>query len=141
MTPSIPRESDPCRADNLVSVSTGCYLANQTCERGLIMTAAETYAAMVDVAKDQRIRLHGEEMPGARWDREVAQRFRYDPHRSLDASLDIIASYVEPQDVLIDVGGGAGRICLPMALRCREAIVVDVSQAMEGAFQECAVGR
>jgi hypothetical protein len=65
----------------------------------------------------------------------VAQRFRYDPHRSLDASLDLIASYVEPQDVLIDVGGGAGRICLPMALRCREGIVVDVSQAIEMALQ------
>ena len=103
-----------------------------------MMTAADTYAAMVDAANDQRRRLHGEEMPGARWDRETAQRFRYDPHRCLDASLDLIASYVEPQDVLIDVGGGAGRICLPMALRCREAIVVDVSRAMEEAFQACA---
>jgi len=41
--------------------------------------------------------------------------------------------------VFIDVGGGAGRLCLPMALRCREAMVVDVSQAMEEAFQECAM--
>jgi hypothetical protein len=102
------------------------------------MTAAETYAALVDAANAQRVRLRGEEAPGARWDHEVAQRFRSDPHRSLDANLDVIASYVEPQDVLIDVGGGAGRICLPLALRCREGIVVDVSQAMEEAFQECA---
>lgn len=98
------------------------------------MIAAETYAALVDAANAQRLRLHGEEAPGARWDHEVAQRFSYDPHRRLDANLDIIASYVEPQDVLIDVGGGAGRICLPMALRCREGIVVDVSPAMEEAF-------
>ena len=102
------------------------------------MTAADTYAALVDAANAQRVRLHGEEAPGARWDREVAQRFCYDPHRSLDANLDIIASYVESEDVLIDVGGGAGRICLPMALRCREGIVVDGSPAMEEAFQECA---
>ncbi len=102
------------------------------------MPAAETYAALVDAANAQRVRLHGEEAPGARWDHEVAQRFRHDPHRNLDANLDIIASYVEPHDVLIDVGGGAGRICLPMALRCREGVVVDVSQAMEEAFQECA---
>jgi hypothetical protein len=103
-----------------------------------MMTAAELYTDLVDAANAQRVRLRGEEAIGARWDREVAQRFRYEPHRRLDANLDIIASYVEPQDVLIDVGGGAGRICLPMALRCREGIVVDVSQAMEEAFQACA---
>jgi 2-polyprenyl-3-methyl-5-hydroxy-6-metoxy-1,4-benzoquinol methylase len=102
-----------------------------------MMTAAEIYAALVDAANAQRVRLRGEEAPGARWDREVAQRFRYDPYRSLDANLNIIASYVAPQDVLIDVGGGAGRICLPMALRCREGIVVDVSPAMEEVFQAC----
>src|SRR5688572_18261473 len=99
------------------------------------MTAAETYAALVDAANAQRLRLHGAEAPGARWDSAVAQRFRHDPHRNLDANLAVIASYVEPQDVLIDVGGGAGRICLPLALRCREGIVVDVSQAMAEAFQ------
>jgi len=103
-----------------------------------MMTAAETYAALVDAAHAQRVRLHGEEAPGARWDCEAAQRFRYDPHRSLDANLHIIASYVEPHDVLIDVGGGAGRLCLPMARRCREGIVVDASQAMGEAFLECA---
>ncbi|ETW94952.1 MAG: hypothetical protein ETSY1_32635 [Candidatus Entotheonella factor] len=102
------------------------------------MTAVDTYAAMVDAANAQRVRLHGEEAPGARWDHEVAQRFRSDPLRSLDANLDVIAAYVEPQDVLIDVGGGAGRICLPLALRCREGIVVDVSPAMEEAFRACA---
>jgi 2-polyprenyl-3-methyl-5-hydroxy-6-metoxy-1,4-benzoquinol methylase len=103
-----------------------------------MITAAETYATLVNAVNAQRVRLHGEEAPGARWDREAAQRFRHDPHRSLDANLNIIASYVEPQDVLIDVGGGAGRLCLPMALRCREGIVVDASQAMGEAFLECA---
>lgn len=102
------------------------------------MTAAETYTAMVDAANAQRLRLHGTEAPGARWDREVARRFQYDPHRNLDASLDIIASYLEPEDVLIDVGGGAGRVCLPLARRCQEGIVVDVSEAMEAAFHACA---
>ena len=103
-----------------------------------MMTAVETYAALVDAANDQRLRLQGEEVPGARWDRDAARRFTYDPYRPLDANLDIIASYVEPQDVLIDVGGGAGRICLPMALRCREGIVVDGSRDMQEAFEASA---
>jgi hypothetical protein len=102
------------------------------------MTAAETYVALVDAANAQRARLQGEETPGARWDREAAERFRGDPHRSLDPNLKVIASYLEPEDVLIDVGGGAGRICFPMALRCQEGIVVDASQAMGEVFQECA---
>jgi hypothetical protein len=99
------------------------------------MTAVETYAALVDAANAQRTRLRGEESPATRWNREVAQRFTLDPHRTLDKNLEIIAAYVEPNDVLIDVGGGAGRLSLPLALRCREAIVVDVSQDMEEAFQ------
>ena len=66
----------------------------------------------------------------------VAQRF--DPHRDSDAPSSTIASYVEPDDVVIDVGGGAGRVALPLALRCREVINVDSSPAMKHAFEECA---
>lgn len=102
------------------------------------MTAVETYAALVDAANAQRTRLRGEEPPATRWNREIAQRFTSDPHRHLDENLAILATYVEPHDVLIDVGGGAGRLSLPLALRCREAIVVDVSQNMEEAFRVCA---
>jgi SAM-dependent methyltransferase len=102
------------------------------------MTAVETYAALVDAASAQRTRLRGEEQPATRWNREAAQRLTCDPHRNLDENLEIIAAYVEPHDVLIDIGGGAGRLALLMALRCREAIVVDVSQAMEEAFRACA---
>jgi hypothetical protein len=103
-----------------------------------MMTAAETYAALIDAANAQRLRLRGEDVPGERWDHDTARRYIYDPYRPLDANLDVIASYVEPPDVLIDVGGGAGRICLPMALRCREGIVVDGSRDMQKAFEATA---
>jgi hypothetical protein len=99
------------------------------------MTAVETYAALVDAAHAQRARLRGEEQPATRWNREVAQRYALDPHRTLDKNLEVLATYVEPHDVLIDVGGGAGRLSLPLALRCREAIVVDASHNMEEAFR------
>ena len=68
----------------------------------------------------------------------MAQRFRYDPHRSLDANLQVVASYVQPDDVLIDVGGGAGRVSLPLALRCRQVINVDSSPGMLAEFEVCA---
>ena len=103
------------------------------------MTAAEAYAARIDAVNAQRARLYGGlEPPGMRWGRDAAERFSYDPHRGLDANLDTIASYIQPEDVLIDVGGGAGRICLPMALRCREGVVVDGSPAMGEVFREVA---
>jgi 2-polyprenyl-3-methyl-5-hydroxy-6-metoxy-1,4-benzoquinol methylase len=104
------------------------------------MTAAEQYAASVDAVNAQRTRLHGQQLPDDRWGGETAQRYRYDPHRSLDANLEVIASYVQREDVLIDVGGGAGRVSLPLALRCRELVNVDASTGMLAAFEALAAG-
>jgi len=67
-----------------------------------------------------------------------AQSFKMDPRRPLDALLGKIASYVRVDDVLIDVGGGAGRLSLPLALRCREAVVIDPSAGMREVFDATA---
>jgi hypothetical protein len=101
------------------------------------MTAVETYAALVDAASAQRSRIHGHQPAEDRFGGSVAQRFRFDPHRSLDANLQVVASYVQPEDVLVDVGGGAGRIGLPLALRCRQVINVDASPGMLAEFEAC----
>jgi 2-polyprenyl-3-methyl-5-hydroxy-6-metoxy-1,4-benzoquinol methylase len=102
------------------------------------MTAVETYAACVDAVNAQRARIHREQADGDPWGGPVARRFRYDPHRGLDANLAVIASYIQPEDVVIDVGGGAGRVSLPLALRCREVINVDSSPAMGMEFDAAA---
>lgn len=96
------------------------------------MTAASAYAAMVDACAEQRARL-GLRDRGARWDRRAAM-FRVDPKRDLDPNLAALASYVEPADSVLDVGGGAGRIGLPLALRCREVINVEPSAGMREQF-------
>src|SRR5262245_19235202 len=57
----------------------------------------------------------------------IASRFRADPKRELDPFLRKLASFVRPDDVLVDIGGGAGRNSLPMARRCREVINVEPS--------------
>src|SRR5919108_3999813 len=101
------------------------------------MTAAEIYAARIDAVRAQRARLHGAP-PDDPWGGPVAQRFRADPHRPLDANLAVLASYIRPEDVLIDVGGGAGRVALPLALRCREVITVDASPGMGAQFTAAA---
>ena len=83
------------------------------------MTAANDYAAMVDAVNAQRALIRHGQQTDDPWSGQ-AQRFRFDPHRNLSANLEIIASHVHLEEVLLDVGGGAGRFGLPLALRCRE---------------------
>jgi hypothetical protein len=68
----------------------------------------------------------------------IAPRFRADPKRELDPFLEKLTSYLRPDDVLVDVGGGAGRNCLPMASRCREVINVEPSAGMVAEFRASA---
>jgi hypothetical protein len=90
------------------------------------MTATETYAARINAVHAQWARLHGAPQPDDPWEGPVARRFRADPHRTLDTNLAVLASYVQPEDALLDVGG-ARRVALPLALRCREMTTVDAS--------------
>lgn len=101
------------------------------------MTAADAYAARIDAVNAQRARLRSEEPSGDRWSGALARQFRMDPYRELAPNLAIIASYVQPDDVFVDVGGGSGRVCLPLALRCREIINVDPSPGMRAEFEGC----
>ena len=100
-------------------------------------TAAERYADQYDAVWEQWGRLFG--LPsGDIWAGDVAAQFRFDPRRELDANLAVLASYVEPEDVLVDVGGGAGRVSLPLALRCREVLTVEPSPGMASEYSSLA---
>lgn len=98
------------------------------------ITAAAKYAAYQDAIAAQRSRIYGQEPSEDPWRAATARLFRFDPHRSLDPNLEVIASYVQPNDVVVDVGGGAGRVSLPLALRCRKAVLVDPSPGMGAEF-------
>ena len=97
-------------------------------------SAAEKYAAMLDAVDEQQQRLFGPR-PTDIWTGQSAAQFRFDPHRELDPNLAALASYVEPDDVVVDVGGGAGRISLPLALRCREVLTVEPSAGMAAEYE------
>ena len=101
------------------------------------MTAAERYRSMVDAVDAQRRELGLDAYDAARWSRN-APSYRSDPRRPLDANLALLAEYVRADDHVIDVGGGAGRIGLPLALRCRALTNVEPAPGMGEAFLELA---
>ena len=105
-------------------------------------SAAEEYAALCDAVQEQQLRLFGP-LPADIWTGQSAAQFRFDPHRELDANLSALASFVRPDDAVVDVGGGAGRVSLPLALRCREVLTVEPSAGMaaeyEGSRQESGI--
>jgi hypothetical protein len=100
------------------------------------MTAAEYYAARVDAVLAQRARLRGVEPSGDLFgDLEPDHPLlKADPRRPLDGNLQALANLIEPSDAIVDVGGGAGRMSLPLALRCRSVTNVDSSAKMGAAF-------
>ena len=100
-------------------------------------SAVETYAARVDAVLTQRTRLRGPAPPGDLFDGLPPGHplLNADPLRPLEPSLEIIASYVQPDDLIVDVGGGAGRYGLPLGLRCRGVVDVDPSAGMLRAFE------
>ena len=43
---------------------------------------------------------------------------------------------VEPRHTVLDVGAGAGRVSLPMSLRCRQVVAVEPSASMRAVLEE-----
>lgn len=102
------------------------------------MSAVDMYAARVDAVLAQRTRLRGAAPPDDPFAGFPADHpiIKSDPRRAFEPNMAIIASYVEPDDVVLDVGGGGGRYSLPLALHCREVINIDPSDGMLAGFEE-----
>ena len=99
--------------------------------------AAAAYRAQVEALLSQRTRLRGAQPEGDLFGRLPKDHplLVTDPRRPPEPNLAIIASYIEPEDVILDIGGGAGRFSLPLARRCREVVNVDPSEGMLAGFE------
>ncbi len=96
------------------------------------MNAAERYNAMVKARQDQQARLA---TPFGEWYWErFAHTYRFDPYREPEPQLAETLKHIEPGDDIIEIGGGAGRIGLPLALRARSLRNVEPSAAMREQF-------
>jgi SAM-dependent methyltransferase len=81
-------------------------------------------------ANNAQVERYSEQAPRADHYAPLVQRFQVDPRRQGDAVLDALFTLARPDDTWLDIGAGAGRIALPLALRVREVLALDASPGM-----------
>ena len=64
--------------------------------------------------------------------------FTQDPTRTSDSEINTLLKYLQPDDTILDVGGGAGRLALPIALNSKHVEIVDPSAGMLDSLTETA---
>jgi len=100
------------------------------------MTAVERWNHMVVEEHAQTDRLRDPApSPSDHW-HGMTDSFRMDPRRTDDPLLDALLARLQPHHTVIDVGAGAGRLALPIALRCASVAAVEPSQSMASALAE-----
>ncbi len=99
-------------------------------------TAAQRWKAMVEAEHAQTDRLRDQATPHQDHWQGMTISFKSDPRRSGDTLLDRLALEIQPRHTVIDVGAGAGRLALPLALRCLNVAAVEPSPSMAQAFLE-----
>lgn len=75
------------------------------------------------------------DVPADFW-QTLARNFRVPGDPSADPTPDALAALIGPDDRVIDVGAGGGRITIPLARRCRELVAVEPSPAMRAVLEE-----
>jgi len=94
------------------------------------MLATERWRHMVEVEHAQSDEMRGAVPPPADHWRPYAAQFRGEPSRSGDPLVERLLEFVKPDQTVLDVGAGGGRLALPIALKCRSLVAVEPSASM-----------
>lgn len=84
----------------------------------------------------QSIRAQEGQEPSEDFWRPFAAAFHSDPRRTDDPVVNRLLREVQPESTALDVGGGAGRLALPLALQCHHVTVVEPSPSMMDLLQQ-----
>jgi SAM-dependent methyltransferase len=96
--------------------------------------ALEEWAARVRANREQVDRFR--EVPDAPdFYGSVAPMFQADPHRTDEPVLELLRELARPGETWLDIGAGAGRYALPLALRVGQVIALDASEGMLAALR------
>ena len=110
------------------------YSSSQSAERSAsARQLAADWSRRVAGNREQAERLREERGDGDHY-RPLASMFRADPHRTDDEVLEALLAIAQASDTWIDVGAGAGRFSLPLALSVQSVIAVEPSGAMREEF-------
>jgi SAM-dependent methyltransferase len=102
---------------------------------GAALGAEAAWAAQVRAHHEQTARVR-ETPEGGDFYAPVSRLFIADPRRTDDEVLDHLLALARPGEAWLDIGAGAGRYALPLALRVREVIALDPSAGMLAALRE-----
>ena len=94
------------------------------------MSAIESWGRRVEAHHAQSLAAQELDSQSEDFWRPYASGFRADPSRDDDPVVNRLAREADEDTAVLDVGGGAGRLALPLALRCKHVTVVDPSGAM-----------
>lgn len=93
-------------------------------------SAIQAWKEQIDAHNSQTLRARGDQQGYDDLWSTLAESFRADPHRTDDPVVNLLAGWVTPDLTVLDVGGGAGRYALPLAIHCRHVTVVEPSPSM-----------
>jgi SAM-dependent methyltransferase len=99
-------------------------------------TAAQLEAAWAERVRENRAQVDRiRQVPDHDFYAPVSSLFVADPRRTGEEALEALLRLSEPDDRWLDIGAGAGRYALPLALEVAEVIAVEPSASMRNALR------